>query len=185
MTITAIAPARQRSIPTRINFPTPTSPTRRCSDTDLVEATAFRALARQLISDTGIPWRVISRATGISATVISQLLKGVNGHEIRMIARRDAAALLSFNRRKVEDLKAAPAPCPAVRMMAWRLSLEGIEIEQLASFLAIRTFELRRLMAGEDIWCSQLSMLRAEAACQAWGIDPDALLTPTTRQWNR
>lgn len=171
-----------------ISHPAPSRPAPRRSvpsPRDLVDAAAFRALARQLISDTGLPWRAVARAAGIDPGVMAQLLMGVNGHEIRMIPRRCAEALLGLTRERLLQLRNEPAPCAAVRMMAWRLGLEGIDIERLAGFLAMGSHDLRRLMAGEPVWCSRWTMLRAEAACQAWGIDPDALLHPTPGQWNR
>lgn len=155
------------------------------SPCDLVDAVAFRALARQLISDTGLPWRALARAAGVDPSIMAQLLMGVNGHEIRMLPRRDAERLLGLTRERLERLRREPAPCSAVRMMAWRLGLEGIGVDRLAGFLAMSGHDLRQLMAGANVWCSRWSMLRAEAACQAWGIDPDALLRPARGQWTQ
>lgn len=163
----------------------PYSPTSIPCPSDLVDATAFRAWVRQLISDTGLPWRAIARAAGVPSSVVAQLLHGVNGHHVRMIPRRHAQRLLGLTHRRLAEMATQPAPCSALRMLMWRLGLDGASVEEMARFTTVPPHELRTLMSGSDVWCTRLQMLRAEAACEARGIDPETLIYPSRRQWMR
>ena len=153
--------------------PTPTPhPQLDADPTGWVDAAPFRAWLRQLLSDTGLPWRVLARAAQVQPGVVQRLLQAPP----RQIRRRDAQQLLRLDTATFGWLSREPAPCETVRLLAWTLGLRGAAPVEIAHFIGSDIASVRHLMAGAPIWCSRLMQLRAEAACQAWGADPDELL---------
>lgn len=151
-----------------------------------VEATPFRAWVRQLVSDTGLPWRVIARLAQVPSATVQHLLCGRGGRSVGLLRQVDAQRLYDLNLRSLAALAGEPARCETLRLLTWSLGLRGCTPEQVAEFIDLPATTVRHLMAGGPIWCSRLHQVRAEAACEAWGIDPDQVLrndgTPRVRR---
>lgn len=141
--------------------------------TGWVAAAPFRAWLRQLMSDTGLPWRVLARAAQVPPSVAKGLLVDERLPQIR---HHDAERLIKLAPATFEWLAREPARCETMRLLAWTLGLQGAAPVDIAKFIGTDIVSVRRLMAGAPVWCSKLMQLRAEAACQAWGADPDELL---------
>lgn len=141
-----------------------------------VEAAPFRAWIRQLVSDTGLPWRVLARAASVPSGTVQTLLRGQAGRPVQQMRRLDADRLLRLDHRRLHCLASEPASCESLRLLTWSLGLAGFSPDQIGSFIGCDTRSVRVLMAGGSVWCSRLQQLRAEAACEAWGRDPDEVL---------
>lgn len=141
-----------------------------------VDATPFRAWVRQLVSDTGLPWRVIARVAQVPSASVQHLLCGRGGRHVGLLRQVDAQRLYNLNHRTLAALAGEPARCETLRLLTWSLGLRGCTPEQVAEFIDLPATTVRHLMAGGPIWCSRLQQVRAEAACEAWGIDPDKVL---------
>lgn len=155
---------------------TPNMPAQASAVNDWVAAAPFSAWVRQLTSDTGLPWRVIARAAAVPSVTVLGLLRGRDGQLVRQLRRVDAERLLHLDHRALAVLGGEPASCQSLRILAWSLGLRGCRPEHVAGFIGVATSDVRSLMAGGAIWCSRLQHLRAEAACEAWGIDPAEVL---------
>ena len=141
-----------------------------------VDATPFRAWLRQLLSDTGLPWRVLARAARVSPTVVHRLLEQQPNRPLPRLRQLDAKRLLDLRSAGIRRLAVEPTACEPLRMLAWALGLRGASPAEIATFIGTDIIATRSLMAGNPICCTKLMQLRAEAACQAWGVDPDELL---------
>lgn len=137
-----------------------------------VDATPFRAWVRQLVSDTSLPWRVIARAAGVPSGTVRTLLCGRDGRPLRKLRHVDASLLLRLDHNKLVALAGEPARAASLRALAWSLGLHGCSPADIASLVGCDIRTINTLMAGGDAWCSRLQHLRAEACCEAWGIDP-------------
>lgn len=147
---------------------------------DWVDAAPFRAWVRQLVSDTGLPWRAIARAAGVTSATVHALLAGRNGHPVRRLRQMDGRLLLQLDHQRLTALAGEPASCDSLRALAWSLGLRGCRPVEIAEFVGVDALSIRNLMAGGSIWCSRLQLLRAEAACEAWGVDPKRVLWAST-----
>ena len=145
---------------------------------DWVDAAPFRAWVRQLVSDTGLPWRAIAHAAGVTSATVHALLAGRNGHPVRRLRQMDGRLLLQLDHQRLAALAGEPASCDSLRALAWSLGLRGCRPAEIAEFVGVDALSIRNLMAGGSIWCSRLQLLRAEAACEAWGVDPKRVLWP-------
>lgn len=141
-----------------------------------VKAEPFRAWIRQLMSDTGLPWRVLARAAGVSSATVFALLRGHDGHPATTLPAADAERLFRLDHRRLAYLRQEPANPQHARMLLWSLAMAGCHNHQLAEFSGLDLLAIRTLMAGEAAWCSRLQLLRTEAACEVWGIDPQVAL---------
>lgn len=137
-----------------------------------VEAEPFRAWVRQLMSDTGLPWRVLARAARVPSPTVQALLYGRDGRIVTMLASDIAERLFRLDHHRIAFLTQAPAEIAHMRILLWSLAMAGCTNNRIAEFSGIDVGGVRTLMAGDTLWCSQLQELRAEAACEAWGIDP-------------
>lgn len=146
---------------------------------DWVAAPPFRAWLRQLASDTGLGWRVLARAAGVSSATVYGLLRGLDGRPVSALRRADAIRLLRLDLRAVLDLAKEPADSAVLRSLAWCLGLQGRNIAQIAAHTDLDHSSVRLLMSGGNIWCSKLQVVRAEAACEALGVDPQSLPMPS------
>lgn len=156
----------------------PDRPAATHEDLSWVAAPPFRAWLRQLASDSGLGWRVLARAAGVSSATVHGLLRGIGGRPARQLRHADAAALLALDCHRLQHLAAEPGEAAELRILAWQLGLHGCSVEQIASSTGLGIGPVRQLMSGGTIWCSRLQILRAEAACEGLGIDPDALPAP-------
>ncbi|MDI9627925.1 MAG: hypothetical protein QM286_05210 [Acidobacteriota bacterium] len=147
---------------------------------DWVDAVPFRAWVRQLVSDTGLPWRVIARAAGVSSATVHALLVGRDGRLVRRLRQMDGRLLLQVSHQRLAALDGEPASCDSLRVLAWSLGLRGCRPAEIADFTGVDALSIRTLMAGGPIWCSRLQLIRAEAACEAWGVDPNRVLWANT-----
>lgn len=150
-----------------------------------VDAAPFRAWICQLVSDTGLPWRVIARAAGVHSITVRGLLQGRNGRPVRQLRQLDAERLLRIDHNMLGVLAGEPASCESLRILAWTLGLQGCSPAQVADFIRLDVPSVRLLMTGGAVWCSRLQHLRAEAACEAWGVDPDEMLRVRTMSTSR
>lgn len=141
-----------------------------------VASEPFRAWVRQLVSDTGLPWRVIARAAGVPAATVQGLVRGHRGLPVRRILRVEAERLLSLDHDQLAKMAGEPGSYDVLRLLMWSLGLKGCRPEQIAHFVGTDIGAVRSLMAGGVSWCSRIQQLRAEAACEAWGINPDEVL---------
>lgn len=160
----------------------PEQPAATHEDASWVAAPPFRAWLRQLASDSGLGWLVLARAAGVSSATVHGLLRGVGGRPARQLRRGDAAALLALDRHRLQHLAAEPGEAAELRTLAWQLGLQGCSVEQIGSCTGLDIRSVRQLMSGGTIWCSRLQILRAEAACEAFGIDPGAVPAPMDQQ---
>ncbi|NLA29138.1 MAG: hypothetical protein GX875_05720 [Propionibacterium sp.] len=124
------------------------------------------------MSDTGLPWRVLARAAAVSSATVHALLHGRSGRPLTALTPSDAERLFRLDHRRLEFLGQAPAEPQRIRMLLWSLAMAGCTNRQLIEFSGIDSSTVRILMAGDTAWCSRLQELRAEAACEVWGIDP-------------
>lgn len=144
-----------------------------------VAAPPFRALLRQLVSDSGLGWRVLARVAGVPAPTVYGLLRGLNGQPVRQLRQGDAAKLLRLDLRLLRELDSEPGDSGVLRTLAWRLGLQGCSIAEIATHTDLAETTARELMSGGAPWCSRLQVLRAEAACEALGLDPEAVKVTT------
>lgn len=143
-----------------------------------IPAGPFRAWVCQLMSDTGLPWRVISRAAQVPASTVLGLLQEPSRTASLAIRADEAARLLRLDRHRFDYFRRVAADPHQMRVLLWSLAVKGCTIAQLAEFSGITRCDLRHLLAAEDVYCTKLQRLRTEAACEAWGIDPDLVLDP-------
>lgn len=146
---------------------------------DWVAAPPFRALLRQLVSDSGLSWRVLARAAGVPATTVLGLLRGAAGRPATQLRHLDAAKLWRLSLRSLNELASEQADPAALRSLTWRLGLRGCTVEQIATLTGLPPNSIRKLMAGGNVWCSRLQVIRAEAACEALDVDLATLPNPT------
>ena len=138
-----------------------------------VEAEPFRAWVRQLMSDTGLGWRVLARAAAVRSTTVHALLRGRDGRPLTTLPYVDATRLLNLDHRRLAFMKSEPCDADRVQALLWSLALAGCSNRQIAEFSGIDLLRVRTLMGGDSAWCSLLQQARAEAACEVWGINPD------------
>ncbi|GAA2181869.1 hypothetical protein GCM10009785_18710 [Brooklawnia cerclae] len=151
--------------------------------TTWVDARPFRALVCQLVSDTGLPWRVLALIAGVSPATVRALVASGTDQRLRRLGIADAWRLYRLDQQLIDGLRKEPAPCDELRPLLWALGLCGCQPHDLARFVGADVPTVRSLMAGGSGWCSRLTLIRAIAACHAWGIDPTALpRRPTARR---
>lgn len=136
-----------------------------------VVAPPFRALLCQLSSDSGLPWRVLARASGVPAVTVHGLLSGRNGRPVRHLRAIHANQLMRLNLETFTALAHESASCEKLRPLVRALERTGCTPEQIAKFIKLDAAAVRELLGDGVVWCSQLHLLQAEAACEARGLD--------------
>ncbi|AZZ39819.1 XRE family transcriptional regulator [Acidipropionibacterium jensenii] len=130
-----------------------------------VPSARFAAHLRQLRSATGLPWRVLALACGVSPRTVDRLLGG--GRPPRRIRQVDARRLLLLDTRALAalELELVKADGTTARLRA--LVGLGVPLSQLCSELRIDRTELLDLISGRRRRCSAMVRLRTRAACQS------------------
>ncbi|MPN54714.1 hypothetical protein SDC9_202391 [bioreactor metagenome] len=88
----------------------------------------------------------------------------------------EAERLFRLDHHRLAYLQQEPADPQQVRLLLLSLAMAGCSNRQIAEFSGIDTLTVRVLMTGDRAWCSRLQQVRAEAACEAWGINPDMVV---------
>ena len=163
--------------PARRTTRTSTTTAAPCTSADCrVNAEPFRAWVRQLMSDTGLPWRVIARASRVPSATVYALLRGQDQRSMATLPQLEAERLFRLDHHRLAYLQQEPADPQQVRLLLLSLAMAGCSNRQIAEFSGIDTLTVRVLMTGDRVWCSRLQQVRAEAACEAWGINPDMVV---------
>lgn len=141
-----------------------------------VDAPPFRALVCQLVSDSGLPWRVLARASGVPSATVYGLLRGRDGRPVRQLRKIDADRLMRMSAQQLTDLSHEPASPEAMRALVRALNAAGCPPQAIARFVRLDTGSVHALLADGMVWCSRLQLLHAEAACEARGLQLSELL---------
>lgn len=136
-----------------------------------VDAAPFRARLRDLVAESGLPWRVVGLALGVPAGVVRSLLFGREGRAIARIRSLDADRIMTGSVGQLRRLNQLPTDPTRLKLAVSLLSTELAD-QDLCDRLAISPDSLRQIRSGRT-WATQLTGLRAVALCDELGIDLD------------
>gem|GEM_PF-2058696 len=134
------------------------------SDHDWVSSLGFGAHVRHLMAVTGLDWRVLAIAAGVSPRTVGRLLGA--GRPLRRIRTTDARRLLLLDRDDLALLEAQQVGAAATARRVRALLESGQPIGRVCTELDIGYHELLRLAGGRAAHCSAMVRIRALAACQ-------------------
>jgi len=115
---------------------------------------------------TGVPWRVLAIAAGIPSGVVESIL---HRHRAR-IRRCDAATLMGWTVARVCLLSISPTDGEPTRRRVQALLAAGHAPRLVADWLQVEPTQLAALADGQLDVVSELTALRAEAACEAHAL---------------
>jgi len=173
MTATTIPADRTQKTPPRHNQPSTARPnsTRAATnrtqtpDTAWVDAIPFRALLRQLISDTGLPAPVLAIAIGIPPRTAMALVSTTRAP--RRIRHVDAAAMLARNYCQLTQDARRTGDATGVHA-ALLSTCPTITAPQLARLLRTDEGTAAGLLDGWMTRCEQVVVWRALALIDGW-----------------
>ncbi|WP_154654282.1 hypothetical protein [Acidipropionibacterium thoenii] len=129
-----------------------------------VSSLGFGAHLRHLLAVTGLDWRVLAIAAGVSPRTVGRLLGA--GRPLRRIRTTDARRLLLLDRDDLALLEARQVGAAATSRRVRALLESGQPIGRVCAELDIGHHELLRLAAGRAAHCSAMVRIRALASCQ-------------------
>lgn len=138
-------------------------------DAAWVHSAPFRAHLHRLLGETGLPWRVLAIAAGVPPRVVSSLLFGRRGAVLPRLRARDAAGLLLLTPEVLRVASRSPGHGEATRIRVKALRDRGHSLITIARWLGLGVAATAGVLAGTE-WCSEITALRAAAACSAQGL---------------
>lgn len=136
---------------------------------DWVLAAPFRAHARAVLLETGLPWRALALFAGVPPQVLRSLLFGAPRRQ-RRIRAADAVLLWQVDATQVQHLASTPVRRDAVQARVRLLRRVAGDDEQVAEWLRVPVARVDELARGRA-WCSRLTLLLAATALSALGVD--------------
>jgi hypothetical protein len=130
-----------------------------------VPTLGFGAHLRQLLTATGLPWRVLALAAGVSPLTVERLLGA--GRPLSRIRARDARRLLRLDPRSLRALEQCQVSARGTATRVAALLTAGVPEARLAAELGIGRDEMIALATGRARQCSEMVRLRTRAACQS------------------
>lgn len=139
------------------------------ASTDWVDAAPFSAHLRSLWAETRLPWRVLATAAGVPAATTRSLLTG--GRPRRRIRAVDAWAIMQLSSEKLRAahrwvVDAAPTTTNLLGLID-----AGWSVSALAGALALDEPSMTALLSRQTQCCTQVLAWRAEAICDAAGVE--------------
>lgn len=134
-----------------------------------VHAAPFRAKFKDLVFDSGLPWRALAHAIRLPAGVARSLLFGRDGRQVTKIRWVDASRIMTADLEAIRQLDRQPAARDELQLAITLLAAELSEA-QLCAELRISPSQLCRLRAGRG-WATRMTEILAIAACESRGIE--------------
>ncbi len=120
-----------------------------------VLAGPFRAWLGHLVSATGLPWRVIALAAGVSTRTAGRILRG----ETRKIRACDGQALLAARPADLLALGVTPTPAGSTTERARHLVDAGVPPSRLADVVGLTDRQVAAILDGRTQTVSVLTAL--------------------------
>lgn len=136
-----------------------------------VDSDPFRAHVCALQAETGLPWRAIALAAGVSPRCVGSLLHGRQGRRVRRLRSVDAAALMHLDVAAVQGLRTSHVSARTAQAAGLHLLSRGASIDTLARWCQTPVSELRAVLGGAR-WCRAIVSLHLRAAADAVGWVP-------------
>ena len=110
-----------------------------------VHAAPFRIHVQTLISQTGLPWRVIALAADVPAPAVRTLIQGRNGQFRPFVLQEHAVALLSLCSRSLTEKSMRYVPAGQARWIVNRLLRDGLSTTAIAQLCRVDESEITAL----------------------------------------
>lgn len=130
-----------------------------------VPTLGFGAHLRQLLTETGLPWRVLALAAGVSPLTVGRLLGA--GRPLSRIRPDDARRLLRLDRHTLTALERTQVCAGGTATRVAALLAAGVPEAQVGTELGIGREEVIALATGHTHRCSAMVRIRTRAACQS------------------
>lgn len=137
-----------------------------------VTAAPFRAHLRQLLDQTGLPWRVLAGEAGLPDRVVRTLLHGRAGRPLRRIAPHYARRLLRLDGTDLSDALRELVPAAASHAAAHRLLGSGWSTAHIAVAAELTIPEAEALLLGRLSRVPRRVQALLDAAVRAHGLEP-------------
>lgn len=168
MTITSLTPLPHATRP-GTRRPVTSAALPGTDSTDWVLAAPFRAHARSILLDTGLPWRALALHAGVPPQVLRSLLFG-SGRGQRRMRAVDALLLWQVDAAQVRALGTTPVRRDAVQARVRLLRRMVGDDQRVADWLRVPVPQVDELARGRA-WCSRLTLLLSATALSALGVD--------------
>lgn len=148
-----------------------------------VTAAPFRAYLRQLLNETGLPWRVLAGEVGIPDRIVGGLLRGRGGRPLRRIPPHYARRLLGVDAETLCDGLRELVPAMASHAAAHRLFGSGWSAARIAAAAGSTAAETEALLLGRTSRVPRRMQAMLEGAARAHALhqyDPDPQDGPTS-----
>ncbi|WCC80545.1 hypothetical protein O6R08_03290 [Cutibacterium equinum] len=139
------------------------------ASTAWVDARYFSLHVRSLVHECRVPWRVVA----LLAHVPSQTVRRLAGQGDRPLSRIrviDAMRILTVSVDDVEATRDRIVPAGSTQARTLALRNSGCGVEDIADMLDVTIPQAHRLLNGEADVCTEMTRLRARAACEARGL---------------
>ncbi|MDR1450488.1 MAG: hypothetical protein LBI84_09905 [Propionibacteriaceae bacterium] len=136
-----------------------------------VPSAPIRRYVQHLISEVGVPWRVIACQADVPAAVVRTLLFGRSGRLRPKLEREMARRLLSITAPGLDSLRRHLVDTGETRRRIRRLLEAGAALPAVARCLGLSEPACQRLADGRQWYCSAWVEALARAACEAHGVD--------------
>ncbi len=129
-----------------------------------VDARPFRAHLKDIVSQTGLPWRVVAIASRVPESTVKRLIS--SDRRPGKIRHCDAQTIISIDPEELIGRAKLQVFAAYTKNLADLLLDSGISLVRLAEFLGLSNQEITALLTT-NIWCRLETQWRAQAACSA------------------
>lgn len=129
---------------------------------DWVDAAPFRVHARALITETGLPWRIIAAHAQVSPRALQALLHGRrNGQPVRRLHVSLGRALAATSVESIAEAATTPTDAGPVRALLQALHQLGVTQPEVSSYLSADDW--RQISQTTTLSCSVAVRARVTA----------------------
>lgn len=136
-----------------------------------VATAPFRAHLRQLLAETGLPWRVVASEAGVPDRVIRGLLHGRAGRPLRRIAPHYARRLLRMDATSLSEALRELIEATAAHAAAHLLLGSGWPVARIAAVAELTDAEAEALLLGRMDRVPRRVQVLLSAAVRAHQLD--------------